>query len=103
MLLNMSMIYKCSYYKYVYTLFLNYKVLAPPSLMCESISLVGIRELRATPSWWEPPPESLFRYISHLGALHSDIYAFRVSYGVISLWDRLLVCHMVIDTWLVHG
>ena len=48
MLLNMSMVYKCFNYKYAYTLFLNYKVLAPPSLMCKSISLVGIRELRAT-------------------------------------------------------
>ena len=60
MLLNMSMVYKCLNYKYVYTLFLNYKVLAPPSLMCESISLARIRELRATPSWWEPPLESRF-------------------------------------------
>ena len=61
MLLNMSMAYKCLNYKYVYTLFLNYKVLGPPSLMRESISLAGIRELRATPAWWEPPPESRFR------------------------------------------
>ena len=103
MLLNMSMVYKCSNYKYVYTLFLNYKVLAPPSLMCESISLVGIRELRATLSWWKPLPESLSRYISPLGVHHSDIYAFGASYGVIGFWGRLLVCHMVIDTRLVHG
>ena len=60
MLLNMSMVYKCFNYKSAYTLFLNYKVLASPSLMCESISLVGIRELRAMPSWWEPPSESRF-------------------------------------------
>ena len=103
MLLNMSMVYKCSNYKYVYTLFLNYKVLAPPSLMCESISLVEIWELHAMLSWWEPPPEFLFRYISPLGAHYSDIYAIEASYSVISSWGRLLVCYMVIDTRLVHG
>ena len=60
MLLNMFMVYKCLDYKYVYTLFLNYKVLAPPNLMCENISLARIRELCATPSWWEPPLKSRF-------------------------------------------
>ena len=33
--------------------------LAPPNLVCESMSLIRVWELHAMPSWWEPPPESL--------------------------------------------
>ena len=55
--------------------------------------------------WREPPPESLSRYISYLGAQHSDIDAFGASYGVISLWGRLLVClhgygYYQVITWI---
>ena len=33
-------------------------VLTPPNLVCESMSMIEIWELRATPSWRKPPPES---------------------------------------------
>ena len=42
-------------------------------------------ELHATPLWQEPPPKSLSRYISLLGAHHSDTDAFGASYGVTGL------------------
>ena len=49
-------------------------VLAPPNLVCESMSMIGIWELRATPSWREPPSESLIPwYWLELG---SGCYAF---------------------------
>ena len=32
--------------------------LAPPNLVCESMSFIGEWKLRATLSWWEPPSES---------------------------------------------
>ena len=51
-----------------------------------------IWELRATPLWGELALESLSRYISLLGAHHSDTNAFGASYGVIGLWGWLLVC-----------
>ena len=38
--------------------FFKYMVLAPSDLMHEIIPLIGIWELRATPSWREPPPKS---------------------------------------------
>ena len=37
----------------------RYMVLALLNLMCKSMFLIGLWELRATPSWREPPPESL--------------------------------------------
>ena len=44
-------------------------VLAPPNLVCESMSMIGIWELRATPSWREPPSKSLIPwYWLELGA-----------------------------------
>ena len=53
-----------------------FTVFAPPNLLCDSMSTIGIWVLRATPSWWEPPPETLIpRYWSELGAA---CYAFVV-------------------------
>ena len=60
-----------------------YMVLAPSDLVYEMIASIEIWEQRATPLWWEPPPES--HYISHLGVYHSDTDAFGASYGVIGL------------------
>ena len=33
--------------------------LAPPNLVCDSMSTIGIWVLRAPPPWREPPPETL--------------------------------------------
>ena len=78
-------------------------VLAPPSLMCESMSLDGMWELRVMHSWRDPPPESISRYVSPLGAHHRTHMPLGRVYGVIGLWGRLLVCHMSMVTRLVHG
>ena len=37
-----------------------YMVLAPPNLVCESMFFIEAWELRATPSWREPPSKSQF-------------------------------------------
>ena len=39
-------------------------------------------ELRATPSWWEPPLESLSSYTSLLGVYHSSPMPLGRVYGV---------------------
>ena len=91
------------YTVYIYIQLLNYTILAPPSLVCKSMSLDGMRELRATPSWRESPPESLSRYVSLLGVHHRTYMPLGRVYGVIGLWDRLLVYHMSMVTRLVHG
>ena len=82
---------------------MNYTILAPLSLVCKSMSLDRMRELRATPSWRESPPESLSRYVSPLGVHHRTYMPLGRVYGVIGLWGRLLVYHMSMVTRLVHG
>ena len=34
-------------------------IVAPPNLVCNSMSIIGVWELCAMSSWWEPPLESL--------------------------------------------
>ena len=60
-------------------------ILASFNILYEIIPSIGIWELRATPLWREPPSKSLSRYISLLGAHHSDINVFEAFYGVIGL------------------
>ena len=57
-------------------------VLAPPNLMCNSMSTIGIWVLHVTPSRREPPPESLSSYTSPLGAHHSSPMSLGRVYGV---------------------
>ena len=45
---------------YKYRWIFKYMVLAPSDLMYEIIPSIGIWELRTTPSWQKPPPESQF-------------------------------------------
>ena len=102
-------------------------VLAPPNLVCKSMSTIGIWELRATPSWREPPPESLFPwywlelgvacyafgreppleslslYISPYRAHHSSHMPLGRVYGDYGLWGRLLVCQSMDFPRLVYG
>ena len=76
--------------------------LAPSDLVYKMIASTKIWDLRATPSWREPPPESLSRYISPLEEYHSDTDAFGASYGVIGLWSQLLVDLAILYTTRRH-
>ena len=49
-------------------------ILAPPNLVCDSMSTIGIWELHAMPSWREPPPETLIPW--HWSELGTACYAF---------------------------
>ena len=42
-------------------------------------------------------------YVSPLWAHHGTHMPLGRVYGIFGLWGRLLVCHMVINTQLVHG
>ena len=90
------MIYTNMVYKSTFTneMFLwHYMVLAPPNLVCESMSLIEIWELRATLSWREPPLESfILWYWLELGA---TCYAFmrKPPPKFLSLYVCLLEAH----------
>ena len=101
--------------------------LAPPNLVCDSMSIIGIWELRAMRSWREPPPESIIPwYWLELGAAcyafvlepppeflslyvwpseahHSSHMPLGRVYGVYDIWGQLLVCHFYGFSRLVYG
>ena len=91
------------------------------------MSLIGIWELHATPSWRDPPleslilwywwelgaacyafvqeplPKSLSLYVCPLGVHHSSHMPLGRVYSVFGLWGRLLVCHFYGFSRLVYG